>query len=506
MSLRLRLIGAFAVVVAALAGLGAWSAWRLWQMGAVSNRIIADNYDSVVAAQEMKESLERQDSAVLFLLLGERVRAQQQLGEHRDRFAAALNRAANNITETGEQQVIDAITGNFAEYSKVLDQFVASQGDGSIATRAYFSEAEPRFNRLRALCDLLLTLNQEAMRRKGAEAADISQTSFLRTSTLAIGLTVSGILIAVLITRSLLRPIGRLTEATAAVTAGNLDVTVPAAGATELARLATGFNDMAGRLRQVRDSNLGELMRARQVLLDNVNQLRELDRLKSAFIAAAAHELRTPLMSFQMGIHLLIEDSDNLTERQQELLHLCREEGARLARLSSDLLDLSKIESGEAQPRLAKISVATLVHGAVDHLRLQVESHGIHLAIDTPASLPPVMADRTQIERVLANLVTNAARATPPGGSLKVTAAEHAADRVTIAVADTGAGIPAEYLARIFDPFVQVPGSSGGAAGLGLAISRRIVEAHGGHLDVNSREGMGSTFTFSLPIATESRS
>jgi signal transduction histidine kinase len=462
MSVRFRLVGAFTILLAALAGLGAWNAWRLSDMGAVSSRIIADNYDSVVAAQEMKESLER-------------FRDQPPTGDPRARFAAALERAAGNITEPGEREVIAAIARTFAE-------------------------PNPDIDRLRLECNHLLTLNQEAMRLKAATAAEISRYNVVTSVSLAVVLTVLGLVVAVLISGSLLRPIGRLTTATAAVAAGDLDVTVPATGGREIGRLAAAFNDMAGKLREVRDSNLGELMRARQVLLENVNQLKELDRLKSAFVAAASHELRTPLMSFQMGVHLLQEDAGNLTARQRELLLLCRSESDRLVRLSSELLDLSKIESGEAAPRLARMPIARLLTGAIEPIRVQVEAHDIALVVATPAGLPDVMADRTQIERVIANLVTNAVRATPSGGCITVGAAL-AGSRVAVTVADNGHGIPAEYLDRIFVPFIQVPGPPAGGAGLGLAISRRIVEGHGGEMTVRSAPGHGATFTFTLTVA-----
>ncbi len=372
LSLRVRLIAAFAVMLVALAGLGAWGAWRLWEMGAVSNRIIADNYESVVAAQQMKESLERQDSAALFLLLGERPRADAQLAEHRERFARALARASRNVTEAGEAEVIREIESMFADYTRTLDAWLA-QAPAEGGAR-YFSEAEPRFNRLRAACDRLLTLNQEAMQRKAGEAASISRANVVSTLSLAAVLTFAGILLSALLAGSILRSIDQLTAATSAVAAGDLDVTVPVERGDEIGRLASAFNEMAGKLRQVRDSNLGELMRARQVLLENVSHLEAVDRMKSEFIARASHELRTPLMSFQMGIHLLLEDAANLTDRQQELLYLCRDESARLARLSTELLDLSKMEAGEARPRLVRVPAAALVRDAVEPLRLQVEA------------------------------------------------------------------------------------------------------------------------------------
>src|SRR6185436_7440582 len=131
-----------------------------------------------------------------------------------------------------------------------------------------------------------------------------------------------------------------------------------------------------------------------------------------------------------------------------------------------------------------------------------VEARGVHLNLDVPPDLPHVAVDRSQIERVIGNLITNALRATPSGGDITVAAARRGSE-VAIAVSDNGAGIPRDYLARIFEPFVQVPHASGGGAGLGLSISRRIVEGHGGRLTVQSEPGHGSTFTFTVRAAGE---
>ena len=202
-----------------------------------------------------------------------------------------------------------------------------------------------------------------------------------------------------------------------------------------------------------------------------------------------------------MGIGLLQEQiADKATDRQREILAMCREDAARLDRLVGDLLDLSKMESGGMTPRLAVVSVPALVRDALEPTRLRVESKKLDLRIDLASTLPSVMADQSQIDRVISNLVTNAVSATPPGGHITVSA--HRLDhQVAISVADTGRGIPREYLPRIFSRFVQVPGGATGSAGLGLAISQRIVEAHGGQITVHSELGRGATFTFTLPVA-----
>jgi len=236
------------------------------------------------------------------------------------------------------------------------------------------------------------------------------------------------------------------------------------------------------------------------LLLEDVTRLHEIDRLRAEFVAAASHELRTPIGSLQLGLHLILEQPAGLTARQQEILVLCRNDADRLARLARDLLDLSRLESG-AQPRLVQpIDVAAAIRSAVESLRLTAEEGGVALVAEVPA-VPAVPADRTQIERVVTNLVANALRATQPGGRVTVTAAARPG-AVAVTVADTGVGIPADRLTSIFDPFVQVPGGRPGGAGLGLAICRRIVEAHGGQLNVQSSPGHGSVFTFTLPMVS----
>ena len=607
MKLRTKLLLGYGGFVLALAVLGAWSARTLSQMSAVSGRIIAENYDSVVAAQDMKESLERQDSAALFDILGQRERARRQTAEHRDRFDAAFEKAAANITERGEAEIIAAIRADRDAYYRLFDAFVMSESD---RTARYFRELEPQFNRVRADCDRLLRVNQEAMRRKADAAAAIARRWFLITLVLAIALMAAGIAVEIRLSSAISGPVRQLTAATTRMAAGELDTAVPVTSADEIGSLAVSFNRMAERIRELRRSDLGKLLVAQQTteaaidslydpvlvtdaaglvtrinpaaerlfgaraellgkpigevardpriaqavvdvlrsqapvasesaaavlpwavdgarrafrirstpmkdadtklvgavtLLEDITHLSEISRLKSEFIAAASHELRTPLTSVQMGIYLLLEGSTGpLGERQQEILEVCREDTTRLDRLMRELLDLSKIESGAVTPVFAPIRPSALIAAAIDPLRLQVESHGIRLDVDAPPDLPAVSVDRSQIERVITNLVTNAMRATPAGGAITVAAAQRG-EEIAISVADTGTGIPREYLSRIFEPFVQVSHATGGGAGLGLTISRRIVEAHGGQLTVQSSPGQGSIFTFTVRPAHEAQ-
>jgi PAS domain S-box-containing protein len=600
--------------VGALIVLGAWSTWHLWQMSALSERIIAENYNSVVAAEEMKESLERQDSAGLFVLLDRRERAIPQLRENRARFEAAYQRAAANVTEPGETEVVQAIGKIRDEYYPAFDRFLSdASGDGlhrqrlaGPAVDEYFRQLEPLFTELRRRCDRLLTLNQDAMLRKAAEAATLARRWFVTTLATALALVIGGIGFAVVLSNSILRPVRQLTAATSRVAAGNLDTVVEIHSHDELGVLAARFNEMAERIRQLRQTDLGKVLIAQQtaeaavdslydpvivtdgqgrvqrinraaeplfgleatvlgrpiedvtndprlsmavldvlesqrtvaseesaavvplvvdgaerafrqratpmrdaenrlvgavLLLEDITHLREIDRLKSEFIAGASHELRTPLTSLEMGIHLLLEaPAGALSARQLELLTMCREDAMRLDKLVKDLLDLSRIESGKEIPQLVPVSVSDLLTEVLKPLRQQADVKNLTLQIGAAAELPEVMADRDQIERVITNLVINAIRATEPGGAIDVNAAARQG-YVAISVRDTGRGIPHDYLGQVFEPFVQVPNAPAGGAGLGLSISRRIVEAHGGQITVRSDLGQGTTFTFTLPMA-----
>jgi NtrC-family two-component system sensor histidine kinase KinB len=235
--------------------------------------------------------------------------------------------------------------------------------------------------------------------------------------------------------------------------------------------------------------------------LEDITHLREIDRLKSEFIATASHELRTPLTSVQMGVHLLLEGAlGELTDSQNEVLQACRQDCERLDKLMRDLLDLSKIEAGESQPHLAPVRARELITTVAEELRPQVETKGLKLRVELPVELQQVEVDRTQIERVISNLVINALRHTKHG-EIKINA-EQRDGNVAVSICDTGSGIPTEYLPHIFDKFVQVPDAPTGGAGLGLTISKSIVEAHGGQISVQSQVGRGSTFTFTLPLAS----
>lgn len=237
------------------------------------------------------------------------------------------------------------------------------------------------------------------------------------------------------------------------------------------------------------------------VLLRDITQLREVERLKSEFVMAASHELRTPLTSLSMSVDLLLEHATQyLPERERELLTAAHDEVNRLKHMVQDLLDLSKMEAGKGDLEFERISVATLFEHARELFRSQVSLKKIRLLIDEVDDLPLIRADAGKMVWVLSNLVSNALRYVDEGGYVRLRA-KCTGPLVELAVEDNGSGIPPEHQGRIFQKFVQIDKRDRGRTGLGLALSREIVKAHGGTIGVDSTPGMGSTFTFTVPVS-----
>jgi len=238
------------------------------------------------------------------------------------------------------------------------------------------------------------------------------------------------------------------------------------------------------------------------LVLQDVTQERKQEELKRGVISTVSHQLKSPLTSIRMAVHLLLEEKiGSLTPKQMELLVAAREDSDRLHSILNNLLDISRIESGKVEMNFRKVSPHSMVFEALEPFQMDFKDRNVTLGTELQDDLPEVWADTARMNHVFANLLSNALRYTPPGG--KVTVLGKADQEwVQFSVSDSGKGIPSQYLARIFEQFFRVPdqGAETGA-GLGLAIVKEIVEAHGGTVKVESRLGEGSTFIFTLKRA-----
>ncbi len=247
----------------------------------------------------------------------------------------------------------------------------------------------------------------------------------------------------------------------------------------------------------------GEELWGGLVQFTDVTRFHEMEKIKTDFVSIVSHEFRTPLTTIIVGVEMLKEGMlGDLTPRGKEVLEAIGADCERLSRLIDNLMELSRIESGTIYVEAEPTDVPDLVQEAVRPLKFQAEKQGIELITDIPPNLPLVAADFNKAVWVLANLVGNAMRYTDPGGTITVQIRQRG-KRLFFSVQDTGCGIPKEHQDKIFRKYVQVsgPGRKGtGGVGLGLAIAKDIVMAHGGEIWVDSEVGKGTTFTFTFPV------
>lgn len=246
-----------------------------------------------------------------------------------------------------------------------------------------------------------------------------------------------------------------------------------------------------------KDSNMNGIV----ILFQNITKLKQLEKIKTDFMATISHELKTPLTSIMMGLSLITNRRiGNLNEKQESILCTIREDGEKLSDLVNGLLQLSKIQSDKAIFNMEPCSVIGIIENCIKNFYDQAVEKEVNLYYEADEELPKVLADSEKILWTLNNLVSNALKYINAGDEICITAFTRD-DKVWITVKDTGVGIPPEYQKKIFDKFVQIKGvdSEMRGSGLGLAIAKEIVEAHGGTIWCESKLDVGSKFTFTLP-------
>ena len=284
----------------------------------------------------------------------------------------------------------------------------------------------------------------------------------------------TALLVARWLARGMTQPLREMAKAARSMEAGDYSQRVQTRSRDEVGQLAVAFNRMSG-------------------------ELEDLERLRRDLVANVSHELRTPISALRALLENLL---DGVERPDPETLQVMLAQTERLGRLVDQLLELSRLESGDVPMVRERFALPPLVARVLSEIDVMRVRRDVELAQDLPKDLPPVYADAERVHQVLFNLLDNAVRFTPPGGRVTV----HASTKngsVDVAVADTGPGIASEHLPRVFERFYRVdPGRSRdeGGTGIGLAIARSVVEAHGGRIWAESQPGKGSVFTFELPV------
>ena len=292
--------------------------------------------------------------------------------------------------------------------------------------------------------------------------------------------------------------------------AGLVAATIALVMARFLARgMTQPLRDMAAAAKQMETGDYSQ--RVHTASRDEVGQLAEafntmsaeldgLEQLRRDLVANVSHELKTPIAALRAHLENLL---DGVEQPNPETLQVMLAQSERLGRLVEQLLDLSRLESGELPLAREPIELQPLVAQVFSEIDVARSGRGVTLTTDLPVSLPRVYADRERIHQVLFNLMDNAVRFTPAGGYVTVSASR-TDGTVSVSVRDTGVGIPHDALPHLFERFYRVDPARAredGGTGIGLAIARSVVEAHGGRIHAESELGKGSTFTFDLPVA-----
>jgi signal transduction histidine kinase len=342
-----------------------------------------------------------------------------------------------------------------------------------------------------------------------SEAYAPLRAAIWRTALLLVTFLLLAVVTSVYLARRLVRPIETIQVAAAKIGSGELDQRIEVSSNDELGALADEFNHMA---EQLRESYVGlelkveertrELATALSELDEKSRELEAASQHKSDFLANMSHELRTPLNAIIGFSQVLREEIvGGINEKQAEYLDDILSSANHLLSLINDVLDLSKVEAGQVELEIAPFSLRESLERGVVMIRERATKDGVKVALVTDPKLELVVGDERRVLQVIFNLLSNAVKFTPAGGAVDVSA-EQVDSEVQVAVSDTGPGLAPQDHERIFDEFQQTETGieQREGTGLGLALSKRLVELHGGRIWVDSELGRGSTFTFTLPV------
>jgi PAS domain S-box-containing protein len=602
LTLRQKLVLSFAILISLTLVVSVISIYHFLRLGRAVDLVLVNNYTSIVSAENMKEALERQDSAATFYIAGEAQRARQQFNHNVTQFQQQLEIAANNITEPGEKEIIDDLKTSSQKYQQDVRTFLETAGSVLTLSSIYFSHLEPQFTHLKDRLDDLLKINQQAMVAAGERAKIQARHARIYSEAAFLVALLLALVFSWQFTRLVVRPIQMLAKSAHDIAEGELDQRIQYRSHDEVGLLAAEFNRMSVRLRELRKSDVGRVLierrksdavidslyepvivtdsegnvtklnRAAELLfgndkdksvnqtflrerllqavkqavemqrpvaddeegaimplrvgdaersfrlratplrdqegrlygtvtvLEDVTALREVDRFKTNFIQIASRKFRGPLQSLRMALYAVNHgQAEPPQPRQKEFLSEAEDTADQLDTLITDLLELAEVDSGSRKLEHERLRPIVLTREAFNRYAPEAEVKRIKMEHKTYPDLAAVMADRRAVRSIFDNLLANALEFTPTDGRIELGAMEKE-NFVVFYVKDTGPGIPPERRERIFSRFAS-DRTDGKGTGLGLALVRRLVEAQGGQVSVESKVGEGSTFSFTLPLA-----
>jgi signal transduction histidine kinase len=404
---------------------------------------------------------------------------------------STLSRLGTDIGQLGftppadEQATLDKIRQDYHQFAEVMGRITEYDRTGSPANGLELqrSQAEPVAEDILRLTRELATTTESLAQSTILQ----SSTAFADSQFLFIAVAAGSILLALLlgylISWSLIGPIRGMEARLAAIASGDFSGHVNVANRDELGALAANINAM--------NDELGRLYK----------ELDTASRHKSEFLASMSHELRTPLNAI-IGFSQVLRQQmfGELNEKQQEYLDDILSSGQHLLNLINDILDLAKVEAGRMELQPSTFQLDETLQNAMAMIRERATRQDVTLSVEIDQTVGDIEADERKVKQILFNLLSNAVKFTPAGGKVTLSATNQG-DQAVISVRDTGVGISADDQAKIFEEFYQLaPGMAQEGTGLGLALTKRLVDLHGGDLRIESTAGVGSTFTVRLPL------
>lgn len=598
------LLGLLALILV----IGAVMIVQVKKLGNSIDVILRENYQSVILCQRFNETLEKINEGFLRRFAGDSAVTSAffdgQLADLDKIWKAELN----NITVAGERELADRTAALLANYSDGIRKVSAPGLAPAECQKLYGTEIYPLAAQLRQLSGEVLELNQENMITANNHARQAAAQFYNRVLLILFGCVVFALLQMLLLRHWIEKPIQKLTELTAEIAGGNLDIVLETNSNDEIGQLSRAFNSMTTALRETRRSERMRLERSERtnqdvfkelptpiavidarsgkveiatqsadryfglkvgiklsdlrivwlselynhvlqtgvvstpqdrkdvqffienreyffqpvalpipagvpaeqisgvaVILKDVTLAHEQQELKRSVLATVSHQLKTPLTSLQMSIYLLLEEKiGKLSSEQLDLVMSMREDSERLTAIINDLLDLNRASNQKhfkLEPRRPEI----LLQDAKERFRSVCLDKDIKMEIEAKPGLPDVTVPANRINYVFDNLIDNAVRFTPAGGTITLKA-EAQKDKMRFAVQDTGSGMSEEVKSHLFEQFYRAPGQEASSGvGLGLSIVKEIITALGGTVEVESSEGNGSIFYFTLPLKQDNQ-
>ena len=469
-----RVIFAQLTLIALILGVSLYALSQLYHLASLSTDILATDSTSIEAEKRLlKVFLIQMRSAEKYLLLHDND-LYSHFVEGSSDFARAFEKVGALVHTPQESALLEQLRELYARYATGLSAAFTPSS-------AWTQEKNEISEKITTKINELIRFREEMIARKTAVARDQAVSAASTMGWLSLGGIMAAILFAYVHARGVSRPLKKLVQGLFRVGQGEFHGVPAVRAPKEVGELVQTFNWMATRLE-------------------------ELDRMKADFIAHISHELRTPLTGIQEGTALLLEQIPGpLTTTQQQILGVIRNHSTRLSRHIASILDLSKMEAGMLEYVRVQSDLAVLLERGIEAVQLMAQKKRLHIEVQCVSSLPPLCLDEARMQEVLDNLLSNAVKFTPEGGTIRMVVGVQGEGQrcIEIRVCDTGKGIPAEDVSRIFDKFYQSSyhrQERQQGTGLGLTIARHIVEAHGGKIWAESQVGEGATFVITLPI------